>query len=122
MPVRLAYTEENYIIAQSEAQKNIEEKDKKAKHFWAMVVWNYNTKAVEILELVHELGLENNVLKNGMTPAAKELGAIRSQLGSPRDFREVILQKASDLEKALKRDDIPNEAQKNRQVPLDDKG
>jgi hypothetical protein len=52
MPVRLAYTEENYIIAQSEAQKNTDDIDKKAKHFWAMVVWNYNTKAVEILELV----------------------------------------------------------------------
>ena len=52
MPVRLAYTEENYIIAQSEAQKNIDEKDKKAKHFWAMTVWNYNTNAIEILELV----------------------------------------------------------------------
>ena len=59
----------------------------------------------EILELVHELGLENNVLKDGINPAARELDVIRSQLGSPRKFREIILQKASDLEKALVRDD-----------------
>ena len=52
MPVRLAYTEDNYRVAQREAQKNIDEKDKKAKHFWAMTVWNYNTNAIEILELV----------------------------------------------------------------------
>ncbi len=26
-------------------------KDSKAKHFWAVVVWNYTTKAVEILEI-----------------------------------------------------------------------
>ena len=52
MPVRLAYTEDNYRVAQREALKNVDEKDKKAKHFWAMTVWNYNTNAIEILELV----------------------------------------------------------------------
>lgn len=52
MPVRLAYTEDNYRVAQREAQKNIDEQSKKAKHFWAMTVWNYNTNSIEILELV----------------------------------------------------------------------
>lgn len=52
MPVRLAYTEDNYRVAQREALKNVDEKDKKAKHFWAMTVWNYNTNSIEILELV----------------------------------------------------------------------
>lgn len=53
-PVRLTYTEENYVIAQQEAQKNEDPQSNKAKHFWAMIVWNYNTKSIEILELVQK--------------------------------------------------------------------
>lgn len=50
-PVRLRYSEENYKIASREAQKNSDPKSQKAKHFWAMVVWNYANDKVEILEL-----------------------------------------------------------------------
>jgi len=77
----------------------------------------------EILELVHELGLESNVLlkksktKNGTSSSSyststpqtssspatnvRGLNALRSQLGSPRTFRKTMLQKTYDLEKNL---------------------
>lgn len=50
-PVRLQYSEENARLASQEAKKNSDPKDQKAKHFWAMVVWNYETERVEILEI-----------------------------------------------------------------------
>ncbi len=50
-PVRLTYTEENGKIATAEAKKNSDPKDQKAKHFWAMKVWNYDTKRIEILTI-----------------------------------------------------------------------
>ena len=82
MPVRLAYTEDNYRVAQREAQKNIDEKDKKAKHFWAMVVWNYNTKAVEILELV----------QNSMQKKIREISS-DSDWGNPVNRYDFVLTK-----------------------------
>lgn len=53
-PVRLTYTEENGKKAIVEAKKNPDPKDQKAKHFWAMKVWNYSTERIEILELTQK--------------------------------------------------------------------
>ena len=53
-PVRLEYTSENYKIATQEALKNPDPKDQKVKHFWAMVVWNYETTKIEILEITQK--------------------------------------------------------------------
>lgn len=50
-PVRLRYTEENAKIASLMASKNPDQQDQKAKHFWAMTVWNSKTEAVEILQI-----------------------------------------------------------------------
>lgn len=53
-PVRLEYTAENYKIAEESASKNPDPKDQKVKHFWAMIVWNYDTKNIEILEITQK--------------------------------------------------------------------
>ena len=50
-PVRLTYTEDNGRVASKEAAKNPDPLSNKAKHFWAMVVWNYSTNKIEILQI-----------------------------------------------------------------------
>lgn len=55
----------------------------------------------DILDLIHELGLEEHVTKNGVPSMAKELEELRIELGSPRTFRTTMLKKASDLERIL---------------------
>lgn len=59
----------------------------------------------EVLELVYDLGLEDQVSRCGIPSVAKEFDKLRIELGSPREFRESILKKASDLEKSLYHDD-----------------
>ncbi len=36
------------------ALRNQEQKDQKVKHFWAMIVWNYETSRLEILEITQK--------------------------------------------------------------------
>lgn len=50
-PVRLSYTEDNMKRAALESTKNPDPKDHKSKHFWAMVVWDYATKSLMILQI-----------------------------------------------------------------------
>ena len=45
-PIRLHFTEENKKIGEKESLKNSELKDRVIKHFWAFIVWNYETKYV----------------------------------------------------------------------------
>lgn len=53
-PIRLEYTAESHKEAVREAAKNPDPKDQKVKHFWAMVVWNYTTEKIEILEITQK--------------------------------------------------------------------
>lgn len=53
-PVRLPYSEEGAKTAALEARKNADPKDHRARHFWAMKVWNYKTSRVEILEITQK--------------------------------------------------------------------
>ena len=53
-PVRLTYTQENYDKAYPIALKNPDPKNQKVKHFWAMIVWNYATNRMEILEITQK--------------------------------------------------------------------
>ena len=54
-PVRLPYNEESYKFAVSEAKKNPDQsKDGKVSHFWAMVVWNYDSKQLEIMQITQK--------------------------------------------------------------------
>ena len=59
-PVRLAYTQENQRVAYDKAKLNVDPKDQKAKHFWAMKVWNYATKEIEILEITQR-GIQDDL-------------------------------------------------------------
>jgi len=106
----------NAMVASTLEKENTEKRMKKLKILQLLLMRRCSSTVDimtrEILELVHDLGLESNVLKNGINPAATELDVIRSQLGSPRKFRETILQKASDLEKALEKDGDSDKARK----------
>lgn len=53
-PVRLPYNEVSYKLSISEANKNEKKDDKKVNHFWAMKVWNYETKAIEVCEITQK--------------------------------------------------------------------
>lgn len=52
--MRLEYTADNHKEAVREASKNPDPKDQKVKHFWAMIVWNYSTEKIEILEITQK--------------------------------------------------------------------
>lgn len=56
-PVRLPYTEENGKTAALMASRNVEEQDQKAKHFWAMKVWDYSAEEIRILQ-VNQKGIQ----------------------------------------------------------------
>lgn len=53
-PIRVDYTKEAHALAVKEAKKNADEKDRKVKHFWAMKVWNFDTKRLEIFEVTQK--------------------------------------------------------------------
>lgn len=57
--------------------------------------------SLEILQLVHDLGLEEHVNKYGGNPMNHELESLRDEIGSPREFRCSMLKKASEMEKSL---------------------
>lgn len=59
-PVRLPYTEENAKKACFMASKNPDPQDQKAKHFWAMTVWNYRTEKIEILQ-INQRGIQESL-------------------------------------------------------------
>lgn len=50
-PIRLPYTEDNGKKAIMEASKNIEERDRKAKHFWAVIAYDYVRCRIGILQI-----------------------------------------------------------------------
>ena len=53
-PVRLEYTEEAFKLAKQEASKNEKADDKKVNHFWALTIRNYETKQIEVWELIQK--------------------------------------------------------------------
>ncbi len=57
--------------------------------------------SLEILQLVHDLSLEEHVTKYGGNPMNHELESLRDEIGSPREFRCSMLKKASEMEKSL---------------------
>lgn len=61
-PVRLPYTPENQVIANTEAMKNQDPKDQKARHFWAFTVWNYSTKRIEICQFTQR-GIQSAIME-----------------------------------------------------------
>lgn len=53
-PIRLLYNSDNYNRALEAASKNQKVEDRAVKHFWAMVVWNYETKRTEVMEITQK--------------------------------------------------------------------
>ena len=53
-PIRIEYTEEGYKQAVVAARKNQKLEDQTVRHFWAMQVWNYDTKQIEICEITQK--------------------------------------------------------------------
>jgi len=53
-PVRYKYNVDNYKLAKQEAMNNPKLDDQRVNHFWAMVVWNYDTKQIEVCEIVQK--------------------------------------------------------------------
>lgn len=55
---RFAYTSEGFELAKKVAETNDKEEDRKPKHFWAFVVWNYGNKnspaQVEVMEITQK--------------------------------------------------------------------
>jgi hypothetical protein len=41
-------------LASENAKKNQKADDQKVNHFWAMVVWNYKTSRLEVLEITQK--------------------------------------------------------------------
>lgn len=92
-PVRLPYSEEAYKQAQKEAQKNPDPKSQKAKHFWAMVVWNYATEKVEILELTQrgiQESLRSLATKRGWGNPVKTYDISIDKTGSGTDTEYTV--------------------------------
>ena len=53
-PIRLPYNDLSHQFATEEARKNPKEDDRKVNHFWTMVVWNYDTKQMEVCEITQK--------------------------------------------------------------------
>jgi hypothetical protein len=65
----------------------VDEKDNMPKHFWALVVWNYNEKAVQILEIT-----QKGILKSLRALAKSE------KWGSPKGYDITITREGEGFE------------------------
>lgn len=81
-PVRLPYTEASLAVAQEEASKNKEQDDQRVNHFWIMIVWNYDTKNLEVCEIT-----QKTILSTMRNLLADE------EYGSPKNYDLKITKK-----------------------------